>query len=240
MVSNGGLRPSCCFQGIDPNRILALLQWLSVEEEVANNLATYIVSDFSYLSNMPAISQAAYILEGVIDIPLAKISEIWGLDTGFALMIFFNTLGLLMVAVCQNIVTYAAGKVFFQVGFHGLTYLMTVFVADMAGQKYRGLLLGMTNIHTIVSAFAGPALAQHFNDHSTFRWAFVVLLLVSLVMSLPVYALFRYHRKHTQNASGAPERSSHNWLEATKEYFIQIDGTVLATFSPGPFGFPCL
>ncbi|KAJ5591494.1 siderophore iron transporter [Penicillium hispanicum] len=76
-------------------------------------------SDFAYLPNTPEISKAVCILCGVVNIPLAEITEVWGLDTGFAFMIF-NTLGLLTVAGCQNITTYTVGNVFFQVGFHDL------------------------------------------------------------------------------------------------------------------------
>jgi hypothetical protein len=99
---------------------------VSVQEDASNSLGPYITSQFSDLSLSPATSQAAYITSGVIDVPLAKLIDLWGLDVGFVVMIFFNTLGpsallgwfhfvlilagLIMLATCKNITTYAAAQ----------------------------------------------------------------------------------------------------------------------------------
>jgi hypothetical protein len=57
------------------------------------------------------------IIGGLIRLPLAKILDIWGRPQGYALMVFFLTLGLVMMAVCNNVETYAAAQVFYWVGY---------------------------------------------------------------------------------------------------------------------------
>ncbi|EED20889.1 siderophore iron transporter, putative [Talaromyces stipitatus ATCC 10500] len=216
--------------------ILALLQWISVQEQASNTLATYIISIFGNLSSSPALSQAAYIVSGVIDIPLSKIIDIWGLDIGFLIMTFLNTLGLLMVAVCKNIATYAAAKILYQVGFHGITYVITVFIAELTDKKHRGIVLSITTLHSIAGSFAGAAYAQRFETDSTFRWAFAVLLIVGFVLCLPVWLVIRYHRKKAWKQVSSSERPPPNrrpWFDAVKGFCVQIDMIGVILFCSG-------
>jgi hypothetical protein len=56
------------------------------------------------------------IIGGLVQLPLAKILDIWGRPQGYALMAFFLTMGLVMMAACKNVETYAAAQVFYWVG----------------------------------------------------------------------------------------------------------------------------
>lgn len=56
------------------------------------------------------------IIGGLVQLPLAKVLDIWGRPQGYALMTFFLTIGLVMMAACNNVQTYAAAQVFYQVG----------------------------------------------------------------------------------------------------------------------------
>ncbi len=57
------------------------------------------------------------IIGGLVQLPLAKVLDIWGRPQGYALMSLFLTLGLMMMAVCRNVETYAAAQVFYWVGY---------------------------------------------------------------------------------------------------------------------------
>jgi hypothetical protein len=56
------------------------------------------------------------IIGGLVQLPLAKILDIWGRPQGYALMAFSLTMGLVMMAACKNVETYAAAQVFYWVG----------------------------------------------------------------------------------------------------------------------------
>lgn len=56
------------------------------------------------------------IIGGLVQLPLAKVLDIWGRPQGYALMIFLLTIGLVMMAACNNVQTYAAAQVFYWVG----------------------------------------------------------------------------------------------------------------------------
>lgn len=56
------------------------------------------------------------IIAGVFKLTLAKILDVWGRPQGYALSVFTLTLGLIMMAACRNVETYAAAQVFYWVG----------------------------------------------------------------------------------------------------------------------------
>jgi len=56
------------------------------------------------------------IIGGVWRAPLAKIMDIWGRPEAFAIMVASMTLGAIMMASSNNPQTYAAAKVFVEVG----------------------------------------------------------------------------------------------------------------------------
>jgi len=83
----------------------------SLQSQTTGNLTPYVVSDFSAHSLIPAIGIAAYILSGVLKIPIAKIIDTWGRPQGFVAMTALATMGLVMMAGCTNVETYAAAQV---------------------------------------------------------------------------------------------------------------------------------
>jgi hypothetical protein len=57
------------------------------------------------------------IVGGLAKLPLAKILDTWGRPQGLTLMLVFWVLGFVLMAVCQNVTTYAAAQVFSVVGY---------------------------------------------------------------------------------------------------------------------------
>ncbi len=56
------------------------------------------------------------IIGGVLKLPLAKILDIFGRPQGFAIMASFLVVGLVLMAACNNVQTYAAAQIFYWIG----------------------------------------------------------------------------------------------------------------------------
>lgn len=56
------------------------------------------------------------LIAGLIQLPLAKILDICGRSSGFISCTIVMVIGLIMMAFCQNVETYAAAQVFYSVG----------------------------------------------------------------------------------------------------------------------------
>ncbi|KAK8061112.1 hypothetical protein PG997_015333 [Apiospora hydei] len=81
------------------------LQW-----QIISNLTPYVTSEFSSHSLIPTIGIVASILSGVLKLPISKIIDAWGRPQGLAATVVLATIGLILMAACTNIRTYAAAQ----------------------------------------------------------------------------------------------------------------------------------
>lgn len=79
-------------------------------------LGPYVTSAFGRHGLLGATGVVSSIVGGLIKLPLAKVIDIWGRPQGYLLMIIVLTIGLIMMAACENVETYAAAQVFYWVG----------------------------------------------------------------------------------------------------------------------------
>lgn len=87
-----------------------------MQQGMTTQLSPYVTSSFEQHSLTAATSVMSSLIGGISKIPLAKILDIWGRPHGYALMVLFLTIGLIMMAGCNNVETYAAAQVFYWVG----------------------------------------------------------------------------------------------------------------------------
>lgn len=83
---------------------------------MTGSLTPYVTSSFQQHSLTATTGIMSNLIGGIFKLPLAKILDIWGRPQGFMIMVIFLTLGLVMMAACQNVETYAAAQVFYWVG----------------------------------------------------------------------------------------------------------------------------
>ena len=87
-----------------------------MQQQIGFSFTPYVTSSFALHSLTATTGVMSSIIGGLVKLPLAKILDIWGRPQGFALMVFCLTIGLIMMAGCQNVETYAAAQVFYWVG----------------------------------------------------------------------------------------------------------------------------
>lgn len=88
----------------------------AMQSTVSSSLTPFVTSAFEAHSLTAATSIMSSLIGGIFKLPLAKILDIWGRPQGFVCMVVTMVVGLLMMAVCQNVQTYAAAQVFYWVG----------------------------------------------------------------------------------------------------------------------------
>ncbi|KAF4537706.1 putative abc multidrug transporter protein [Lasiodiplodia theobromae] len=196
------------------------------------NLTPYVTSAFGKHGLLTATTVVSSIVGGVIRLPIAKVIDIWGRVEGFLLMVLIMTIGLIMMAVCDNVQTYAAAAVFYKIGYTGIGYVIDVFVADTSSLRNRGLIMAVNSTPYLATAFAGPAAAEKFYYGAGWRWGFGCFSIVIPAICLPMAGLFMYIRKQARLNGFAPRKASGRTLwESTKHYFVEFDviGMLLVT-----------
>lgn len=131
------------------------------------------------------------------------------------------------MAACRNVQTYAAGQVFYWVGFDGIAFVLDVFIADTSSLRSRALMFAFSTSPYIATTFAGPAAAQSYEYGAGWPWAYGTFAIVVPIISLPFLAVFAYNQRlarkqgiieDTRAASGRTP-----W-QSIMHYFIEFDG----------------
>ncbi|KAK2786745.1 hypothetical protein FQN53_006221 [Emmonsiellopsis sp. PD_33] len=194
------------------------------QNSITGNLSAYVTSGFESHSLIPVISIVSSAMSSATYMPLAKILNLWDRSVGFLLMTVIATIGLILSATCHNIATYCAAQVFYSVGFAGIIFSIDVITIDTSTLRDRGLAFAFTSSPYIITAFAGPAAAEHFYQ-SNWRWGYGCFAIVLPVVATPMFVLLRYNRHKAEKAGLLPERESsgRTWIQSIIFYVIEFD-----------------
>lgn len=165
----------------------------SMQQQTASNLMPYVVSDFSAHSLIPAIGITSFILSGVLKLPIAKLIDTWGRPQGFVVTTGLATLGLVLMALCRGVKTYAAAQIFHGVGFSGFSYILDIIIADTSSLQDRALAFAFAGSPYIATTFLGPPAAQWFLRYSSWRVAFALFAVLTPLVALPVFAVLQWN-----------------------------------------------
>jgi len=100
----------------DHDRIWCIYFINTLQQSITSSLTPYVTSAFEEHSLTAATSIMSSLIGGLFKLPLAKILDTWGRPQGYAMMVACMTIGLIMMAGCNSVQTYAAAQVFYWVG----------------------------------------------------------------------------------------------------------------------------
>jgi MFS family permease len=142
----------------------------AMQQQMEGNLGAYVTSEFSRHGLTATTGIVSGLMYGVSQLPLARILNIFGRMEGYVFCHMCCSFGLLLMAVCQNVETFAAAQVFWTIGSGGVGYIHTVLISDTTSLRNRMIIYTLNSTAYIGSSFAGPIVAELFQKHSTFRW----------------------------------------------------------------------
>ncbi|KAI1169549.1 MFS general substrate transporter [Nemania sp. FL0916] len=206
------------------------LQW-----QVIFNLTPYVVSEFSSHSLIPTIAIVSNILSGVLKLPVAKIIDTWGRPQGLASTTVLAALGLLLMSVCQDVQTYAAAQVIYQVGISGVSYILDIIVADTSSLQNRSLAMAFSSTPFIVTTFIGPIIASSFTENGRWRWALGASSFCLILLSFPLVYILILNAKKAKKLGllQKPARPEPWTRQKIYRYLIDFDATGMLLLSAG-------
>ncbi|KAF4634459.1 hypothetical protein G7Y89_g3664 [Cudoniella acicularis] len=209
--------------------IAYILIWIiyfvdAMQQTTTNSLTPYVTSSFQLHSLTAATSIMSSLIGGLFKLPLAKILDIWGRPQGFAAMVVLLEIGLIMMAACKNVETYAAAQVFYWVGYNGMDFSLSIFVADTSALKNRAFAFAFVSSPYIATVWIGGPLATAFLNGPGFKWGFGVFAIITPIFCLPLLALFSLNYRKAKAAGLIPVRESgRTTLQSLKHYAIEFD-----------------
>ncbi|WPH04752.1 major facilitator superfamily domain-containing protein [Acrodontium crateriforme] len=199
---------------------------------LTSNLLPFITSGFESHSLIPVIVIVSSIMGAVTYMPLAKVLNVWDRSTGFAIMVLFAMVGLILSATCNGIGVFCASQVFYSIGFTGIIFAVDVVTADTSTLRDRGLAYAFTASPYIITAFAGPKAAMSFNDNN-WRWAFGTFAIILPFVALPFFVLLRYNRNVAMKKGLIPSKAKSNRTIVQSIWYYAVQFDLIGTFLLG-------
>ncbi|KAG9246932.1 major facilitator superfamily domain-containing protein [Calycina marina] len=169
------------------------------QSSILSNLVPFATSEFEAHSLLTTIYIVSNSMTAAVYIPLAKMLDIWGRAEGFAIMVGFATLGMILMAAGNGITTFCVAQVFYSIGFGGLTYSVDVITADVSQLKNRALAYAFTSSPYMITAFAGANASEDFYYNYSWRWGFGCFSIILPVVALPLFIILKMHLKKAES-----------------------------------------
>lgn len=206
----------------------------SLQQGTTGNLTPWVTSAFKQHSLTPTVNIMSNIIGGVFKLTLAKILDVFGRPQGYLLSVILTTVGLIMMAACQNVETYAAAQVFYWVGYNGLGYCLSVFVADTSSLKNRGLVFAYSNSPYIITTWLSGPIADRFLKGPGFRWGFGAFAIITPCITMPLFVLFvQNYNKAKKAGLITPRKSDRTFWQSVIHYGKEFDVIGLVLVSGG-------
>ncbi|KAF2108447.1 siderophore iron transporter-like protein [Lophiotrema nucula] len=165
---------------------------LSFASGCVNTLTPYVTSSFQEHSLTALTGVISSLVAGIWKLPYAKIMNIWGRPQALCIGVACTTLGLIMMAGCNNVQTYCAAQVFYYMGYNSIDFSLTVFIADTSKLKNRGFFIGYASspwlITTWVYGFAVDSMVKP--GGMGFRWGFGIFSIIMPIVCAPLIVMF--------------------------------------------------
>jgi MFS family permease len=98
-------------------------------------------------------------------------------------------------------------------------------MADTWSLKNRAWLFAFSTCPYIANTFAGPAAADQFYKHSTWRWGFGTFAIIIPVVCTPLAVIFTINRRKAIKLGYVPKtRSGRTTKESIIHYATEFDG----------------
>ncbi|KAL9057939.1 MAG: hypothetical protein Q9206_002153 [Seirophora lacunosa] len=197
-------------------------------------LTPYVTSAFAQHSLTPTIGILSSVIGGVTNLTLAKILDVFGRPQGFLFCICLATVGLIMMAACNNVEAYAAAQVFYTVGNNGLQYCLGVFVADTSSLRNRGLMLAFATSPNLITCWLAGPISSAYLGGPGWRWCFGTFTILVPAITLPLFGLLVHNYSKANKQGLIPKRESQRtaW-QSFLHYCREFDAVGLILLSGG-------
>ncbi|EXJ71037.1 uncharacterized protein A1O5_06030 [Cladophialophora psammophila CBS 110553] len=121
--------------------------------------------------------------------------DIWGRDVGFALALVGFTIGAIITAACNDVLTYCAASVFLWMVYDMLSYVMFVVIADHFPLSTRGGVFGLYQTPWFITTWIGAAAATAYLEGAGWQWVFGTFAIICPITRIPLLGLLNKNRK---------------------------------------------
>lgn len=174
---------------------------LLTQSTTGGALTPYVTSAFQQHSLTPTVGIVSSILNGICNLTIAKILDIFGRQQAYALSLFLSTIGLIMMAATNSVQMYAAAQVFYTVGSTALMFTTSIFIADTTSLQNRGIMMAiLSGSPALITTWLGGPISEAFLKGPGWAWCYGLFAILVPVLCAPllVVLIINYRRAAKQ------------------------------------------
>ena len=167
----------------------------------------------------PTVTVMQQVLIGVMKLPVAKLSDVFGRAEVYAMSIVLYMLGFVVMSVSQRISDLFGGVVLQAIGSTGTQIMQQIVIADWVPAEWRGLAIGLVSAPYIINFAVAPKIVGALCDPSTcamatsgaWRWGtgmFTILLPVAAAPIILVLAINQSRARRQGIVAAAAEATA--------------------------------
>ncbi|KAF4556482.1 Hypothetical protein D9617_1g083600 [Elsinoe fawcettii] len=202
---------------------------LAFSSGIINTLTPYVTSSFQEHSLTALTGVISSLIAGIFKLPYAKIMDIWGRPQGLVLMVFSITLGTILMASCNGVGMYCAAQVFYWLGYNGIDFTLTVFIADTSQLRNRGLWIAFAASPYLITVWVyGFAANDIIYGAAGLKWGFGIFAIVLPVVCAPFVALLFMKQRKAEHMGLIKARVPRSLMDLAREFDV-VGILILAT-----------
>ncbi|KAF2630363.1 siderochrome-iron transporter-like protein Sit1 [Macroventuria anomochaeta] len=148
----------------------------------------YATAGFETHSTLATIGVLRSVIAAAAQPTAAKIADVFGRVEVVLVSIFFYVLGTVIEAVSDNVESFAAGAVFYQVGYTTMIVLIEIIIADITSLRSRLFFSYVPAIPFLINTWVGGDVSQAVLTATTWRWGVGMWAIIYTVCAVPLVA----------------------------------------------------
>lgn len=157
----------------------------------------------------------------------AKIADVFGRVELVYVSVFFYILGTIIEAAAKNVSGFAAGAIFYQIGYTIVTLLVEVIVADISSLRSRLAWSYIPALPFLVNTWVSGDIAQAVLSDTTWRWGIGMWAIIYPICSIPLIIALNIAGRRAKKAGALVNYQSpfkhHGFAQTLMGLFWQLD-----------------
>ncbi|OGM50769.1 siderochrome-iron transporter (Sit1) [Aspergillus bombycis] len=131
----------------------------------------------------------------------AKIADVFGRVELILLSVFFYTIGTIVEACADDVQTFCAGAVLYQVGYTTIILLVEVLIGDLTSLRSRLLFSYIPATPFLINTWVSGNVADAVLGVTSWRWGIAMFAIIYPVCSIPLFATLLFGHRKAKNVS---------------------------------------